>query len=475
MKTLSIIFKSVVILLLAGWSMIVVSAQTEKKEIVTKVYEINPSGSLQIISSRSNIKILTWDKNEVKVVGELTYEGIENQEDIDKILNAFKNMNVESSKDLLMINLSLIPVKIALTNKNSLFFNRDKSSSIIPNYIIPTYTIWIPETLSVIVDSKYEKLEMASIKGNVNFTMDNSKLEMGDFGESGIFEIKYSNVSIGNGGASKFNLFNSIVNAAELKSMTIDSKYSKFNISKTDDVSLKSFNDTFVFGILNEIDASANYSTVRMESHVEKSKFEFFNSKLYGKNFKTMEISAKFSEFHITDAGKSSFVFQNSKLFGGNFQSMEISSARFSEFSVADVVGETKINLSNNSKFNFATVNTFSCQQSRFDTFKFDEIITDVSFPDANNTKVDIHGTSASFSGFSGNFTFGNVNMKINPNIEYNLYYDGTYGRINVSSDKFKKRFVYNEYPSKTDIKGLNTDAKCNVEIVAHSTTCTIE
>ena len=153
---------------------------------------------------------------------------------------------------------------------------------------------------------------------------------------------------------------------------------------------------------------------------------------------------------------------------------MEIS-ARFSEFNIADV-GDTKIDLSNNSNYNFTTVNKFNCRQSRFDTFKLDEIAVEVSFPEAHNTKIDIRGTSASFKGFSGNFRFGNVNLKLNPNVEYNLNYDGTHGQLKgVSSDIFKTRYVYNQYPSKINIQGKNADATCNIELVTNNVTFKIE
>ena len=455
MKTLKFYSKSIVILLFAGLSISTVAAQTTKTEQVTKVYEITPTGSLHFISgSRSNVEILTWDRNEVKVVGELTYGGIDNKEDLDKLLNAFKNMDAQSSKDALKLNLNLIVSSMfksggVFKKGESLIVlsNGDKITSFtsfgVQNNIETTYTIWIPATLSVKAESKFGKLKMASIKGNVDFTLRNNDLVMGDFGESGVFEIGFSKATIGSGGMSKFNVYNSEVNAAELKNATIDARFSKFNIVKANDVSLTSYNNnSVVFGMLNNIDASARFSTIRIENN----------------------------------AGKASFDFQNSKLFGGNFQSMEISSARFSEFSAADVVGETKINLSNNSKYNFATVNTFSCKQSRFDAFKFDQIIVAASFPETNNTRIDIQGTSASFSGFSGNFRFGTVNLKLNPNVVYNLNYDGTYGRLDgVSPDKFKTKFISDKSNTKSTVQGLNAGAKCNIELVTQHTTCNIE
>ena len=108
MKATSFFCNYFVILLFTVMSTNIAVAMTTKKETLTKVYDVSPSGSLDLSSSRSNVEILTWEQNEVKIVGELTFEGDGDKEDIDKLLNAFKNMSAESSKDVLSMNLSLV-------------------------------------------------------------------------------------------------------------------------------------------------------------------------------------------------------------------------------------------------------------------------------------------------------------------------------------------------------------------------------
>jgi len=422
-----------------------VAARTTKKETVTKVYDISTSGRLELTSRSANIEILTWDRNEVKVTGEITYEGKGSEKDIDILFNAFKKMNAESSKEVLKLNLTLI--KSAYMNK-SLFrkeliivlHNNDETSSMVANDIKTAYTIWIPSTLAINIDSRYGKIKMASIKGNIDVTLSNNDLEMGDFGESGNFNLRYSSVTIGRGGISKFNVNNGkMINAAELKNVTIESRYSKFNIAKANDVSINSNNDTFDFGQLNDISATARYSTIRIDKNVGKSKFDFNNSKLFGKNFQTMDIFARYSNFTVSD------------------------------------INETRISSSNNNKYVFATVGTVVCLQSRYDTFTFDEIVNDASFPEANNTNVNITRTSASFNRFSGNFRYGTLRLKINPSVEYNLNYDGISGMMEVSPDRFRTRFVSDKSGSRTTIQGVNAGAKCNIEIVANNTNCRID
>jgi hypothetical protein len=274
----------------------------------------------------------------------------------------------------------------------------------------------------------------------VDFTLSNNDLEMGDFGESGIFDVRFSTVNMGSGGTLKFNANNcKVVNVGDVKNATINARFSKFNVTKAHDVTIDFNNGTIVFGMLNDINATARFSTIRVESNVGKSKFDFNQSNLFGKNFQTMDVIARFSKFNVAD------------------------------------IGDAEINSVNNNNFDLGTVNTFTCRQSRFSTFKFEEIVVNASFPDAHHTNVNIKSTSASFSGFSGSFRFGTVNLKLHPSVEYNLNYNGTFGRLDVSGDRFKTRFISNVSGNKTTIQGTNAGAKCNIELVTNNTTCKIE
>ena len=445
MKTICIFYKSVVLLLFAGLLMNPVVAQKTRTEQMTKVYDISPSGTLILSANRADIEILTWDRNEVKIVGELTYEGDGEEDEINTIFNAFKNMSAISSKDTLTSNLHIIASAysrkksfLGATEIITVLCNGDETSTLVYNYINYSYKIWIPATIAINAKCHWGKLKMASVKGNVNLTLQNNDLIMGNFGESGIFDIKFSSATIGNGGISKFHVMNSNVNVAETKNMTINARFSTFKTVKAYNVSINSNNSNFDFETLNDIDVSARFSTIRIKNNVSKSKFDLNNSSLFGNNFQTMEISARFSKLNVAD------------------------------------IGDMRINTSDNSNFDFATVDILSCQQSRFSTFKLHEIAIEASFRDANNTNVKINKTGAAFKGFSGNFRFGTIDLIIHPNVQYNLRYNGTFGQFDVSPDRFKTGFVSDKNGSVTTIQGTNANAKCNIELVTNNTTCRI-
>ena len=446
MKTKKIFCNSAVILFLAGLSIHSVSAQTTKKEQVTKVYNIAPTEMFSLTSGRSEIEILTWDKNEIKITGDLTYKDEVNKEDIEKLLKAFKNLNVETSKNVLKLNLDLIKSSVHNINPfrksriTTTLHNGDEISLDAKN-IKTVYTIWIPETLTVQANVKFGKLKMASIKGNVDFSLHNSDLEMKDFGESGTFEMRFSKATMGSGGMSKFEVYNSEITTTDLKNVVIESRFSKINVAKADDVSIELYNGSCVFGKLNNITASVRFSDIHIKNKADKAKFNF----------------------------------DNSKLFGENFQFMEISEARFSEIK-ADDIGDTKIISSHNSTYHFTKVNTIACQESRFSKFTINEVVVNASFPYTHNSDINIISTSDSLNRFSGNFKFSTINLKLHPNLAYHLNYDATFGSVNIPTGKFKAKLISDKSDSKTTIHGsTSNDAKCTIDLVASNTNCKIE
>ena len=92
------------------------------------------------------------------------------------------------------------------------------------------------------------------------------------------------------------------------------------------------------------------------------------------------------------------------------------------------------------------------------------------------NTNINISRTSASFNGFSGNFRFGQIYLKVNPSVEYNLKYDGTFGLLDIPADRFNHRLISDKSGSKTTVQGSTAaNAKCNIELVTNNITCKIE
>jgi len=255
--------------------------QNEEKYYVEQIYDISSNGKLVLSSSYSDIKIQTWDKNEVKIYGEIIYYDSVNK-GTDTLLNIFKNIKAKSSKEKLELDLNIISNKgnssyviSSLLKKIDKYFHKDKESTIDINNVKIAYTIWVPKNINIQVDSKYGKIEMETIAGNVNFTLFQNDLIMENYGKSGIFNVDYSSITIGNGDTATFKIFNCNVNANEIKNTIINAQYSNINIDKTHNISIKSFNSKFNLATVNSlICEKSEYDNFKFDEIITDASFK---------------------------------------------------------------------------------------------------------------------------------------------------------------------------------------------------------
>ncbi len=405
-----------------------------------KNFTINPSATLVIIGYSSDIELLTWDKNEMKVVGKITY-GEGSAEDINKLVSAFKDLDVKTSSKTISLNLNhFIKSLSAKNNKNTIVLSTGDKITIKGNNVKTSYKIWIPESLSLDINHRYGTTAIADIKGNVDIKLFNNKLTMGSYGESGKFEARYSTLVIGSGGNTEFSIFNSKLTANTFGNVTISSKYSTFVVNKAANAKVTSFQDKLTFEQLNSADIEGKYSTLIVNSDMEPSTFDFFNSKISAKKIKNLKVSLKYSQ-----------------LTAGDIQKLTIPS-------------------SFDSKLNFKTVGSFKCTESKYDQFKLDEITSSAEFVEAFNANIDIANTGSSFNHFSGKFKYGHINLKLNPAIQYNLSYTAKYGQIKVPMEKFTTRLISDKSNTNNTFEGsTSSNTTCNIKLDTFSTNITIE
>ena len=435
-------YRLIIIMFVAGSINLHAANNAEKKGYLDKTYHISASGNLNLSSTYSDIEIFTWDRNEVKITGELTYESV-NEEDARKLLDAFKNsIEAKTSNNSLELTSNLFEWTIKrIWFKSNVVMTLNNGYEMPPGAKIKTsYKLWIPESLSVTLNSKYGSVNMANIKGNVNLTLQKVDLKMGDYGSYGAFDMGFSTATIGNGGSSVFKLSNSKVNVAAIGHTTIDTHYSTINIKEALDVQVNSSNDSFVFGSLNNINTKARYSTFIIEDDAENSKFDLYNTNIFSKDFKSMEVSAQFSKFNVKN------------------------------------IGSITILSSYSNRFETSTVNTITCKNSKHDKFRLGQVFISAEFNEAQDSEVNIIKTGPSFKLFSGNFKDGGIYIKLDPAIQFVLNYQSTHGNIDIQTDRLKSIIIPDKNnPTKTFEGSTDSNAKCNIKFTAYSTAVKIE
>ena len=444
MKNVKLIFS--ISLLLA---IIVISSNhlfansNEVKDRFEKTFAVSESDKLVLNIYDSDLQINTWKSNEIKLSGEIIISGGD-KEDVDKLLNAFKNPTVTQGMGKIDINTTFIE---SSSNFSFFGFNKDYKIKLSTGETISlssykaTYEIWVPESIAFKLISKYNTIKASNLAGSIDFDLYNVNLDMGDFGDKSSFNAKYSTVNTGKGKDVKFELYDSKFTTDELNKVIISSKYTKFTSKAINLLVLDSYNDTYTIDNLKGIDIDAKYTTLNAKGSSNLGKFNLYNCNVDVEDFTRIEYDSKYTELN------------------------------------ANKVGTFDIKTSYNDTYEIKEVNDFSCDDSKYNKIHLGVVQTSISIASSHDSEISAQKISASFSSFKGEFKYGSVNLTADPALNYKLICNTTYGELNYPKERFKnKPLIYIEKDSKIQFESAtDPNAKCEISFTAYDTNFTIE
>lgn len=411
----------------------------EVKDRFEKTFKVSESDKLILNMYDSDLQINTWKSNEIKLTGEILISGGD-KDDIDKILHAFKNPLVDQGAGTIKINTIFSEGTVKVMG----FYQKTKLStgeSVSVSSFKATYAIWIPESIALTLNSKYNNVKAANLSGITDFNLYNVTLDMGDFGDKSVFNAKYSTVNAGKGKDVKFDIYDSKFTFNELGKVIVTSKYSKFTSEIVNLLVAESYNDTYTIGNLRGIDIDAKYTTLNAKGNANLGKFSLYNCNVEVENFAKIDYDSKYTEFN------------------GN------------------KVGTFAITTSYNDTYVIKEVNDFSCDDSKYNKFRIGAVQSSLNFPSSYDSELIVQRVSTNFTSFRGDFKYGSVRLMVDPMLNYKLICNNTYGEINYPKERFKnKPLIYIEKDSKTQFESsTDPNAKCEFNFTSYDMNFTIE
>jgi hypothetical protein len=407
------------------------SSAQEKKDSYEKSFAISQSGELSFSCYDTDLKVNTWVKNEVKILGEIIIKGGD-EEDQQKLIELFKNPEVTQSANSLSIKTNSIVKmttqigpfkKVTLTNGKTI--NIDK-------YTIK-YTLWIPESIAFSMKSKYNDIDVAPLKGKIDFDLYDADLTMAGFGNDAKLTMKYSTASLGSGGDAIINIFDSDIEAIEMKNVEIESKYSEIIIGSVNTLDLNSYDDNIKIEKINSLKTSAKYSDYKIKGDITTGVVDFYDSDIEAQNIGQLIFSGKYSEIKA-----------------GNVNQFYVKTIYDSDVKLGEV-GE------------------FSCDESKYDNFIFDGIKTSVKMLNAFDSDLTISKSYSSLKLFEGNFKYCTVIMPLDPAINFSLEFETTYGEVKFPRDRFGKNITSIKENSKYQFIGATSASPtCDIKFKAY-------
>lgn len=443
MKSVGLIFKILLVVLALSGLKSKTNAQSEtpKGNVLNAslIRDLPANGELIINNYDAELEIKVWNNPKVEIKSELIVE-VDSQEDLIKLAKAFAIKVVDEKKDRLSIDTKFYKSMVSMFGKKTTLELITGEKITVKKIVKASHIAYIPQSANLQIISKYNKLNIENISGNIKLNLYDVDLYMGNFGSTGNFDMKYSKANIGNGGNSTFMLYDTDIDAGELGNVKVDAKYSKLIIKKTNDLSAVSYDDDYVIGQTTKIIADAKYSTFRINGNAGDSKFDLYDSDVFGKNFKSIAFSAKYSDLRVGD------------------------------------IGELTIPSSYDNNFYLGVVGSLTCKESKYDMFKLDGARYSLDFSDTYDGDIYIKNSSAEFKGLSGKFTYGKVYLKLDNSQQFSLNFSSTYGNISFPADKFKIKSLSDKTDSKRIFEGSTaSEAKCNIKFTSYDTSFVIE
>lgn len=432
MKTIKQISKILIAILIIITSINSSFAQ-ERKNSFEKTYKLNSTGEFTFSCYDTDLKVNTWEKDEVKLMGVIIIEGGD-KDDQDKLIDVFKNPETSQSANSLKIetNMSTFTVIIGPYRRTTLV-NGTKIK--VKKYKV-NYTLWLPKSVAFNLKSKYNSVDIATLTGKIDFQLYDVDLTLASFNK-GVFDMKYSSAEIGKGESAKFDLYECEIEIKNINVFSTNTKYSKFYIENVSLIALGSYEDKFkILNITDELIGKAKYSDFLIKSNINQIKMDVYESDIEAKNIKKLIYSSKYS----------------------SLKALNIGSAK------CERLYEAKIYAS--------TVGDFSCSESKYDKIEFEAITKSIDFTNAYELKLKVGKVDPSFESFSGEFKYGSVDMNLDPSLEFILDFETTYGNVKFPEERFRLNdYRTNGNESKKSFKASTSEnAKCKIKFSAYDT-----
>lgn len=414
----------------------------EVKDRFEKTYKVSESDKLMLNIYDSDLQINTWKSNEIKLTGEIIISGGE-KEDVEKLLNAFKNPETSQGSGKIDINTSFVESSsnFSLFGVGKYKIKLSTGETVSVSSYKANYEIWVPESIAFNLISKYNNIKAANLLGSIDFHLYNVELNMGDFGDKSVFNAKYSTVNAGKGKDVKFETYDSKFTFDELNKVIVNSKYSKFTSKSVNLLVLESYNDTYVIDNLKGIDINAKYTTLNAKGNSNLGKFHLYNCNVEVGSFNRVEYDSKYSEF---------------------------SASNIVAFAIKTTYNDT---------YTVSEVADFSCNDSKYNKFRLGTVSNSINLGTCYDSEVTVKKIAPTFVSFKGDFKYGTVKLTVDPALNYKLICNNTYGEINYPKERFKsKPLIYIEKDSKTQFESsTDPNAKCEINFTSYDMNFTIE
>ena len=359
----------------------------ERTKTVNKTTKVPGDVTLQMNNYSGNLNIITTSENTVSIKTTVEFSG-NSAADVDKVIAAVENFTFKLSGNTLEIDTRFYKSMNTINNHSTMTLeNGDKVK--IKDFKI-SHEMHIPKSANIKLNNKYSDIETTTIDGNAEFVLYNSKLNADDFSGKLNIDAKYSKIKLGNVTQDAGLVFyDTDVEIGTCKNLNINSKYSKFDVSKAEGMEIDSYDDNFKVDAINSLKLTSKYSDFVSQGNLREIKLDLYDCNITVNSAERAFFNGKYCDLNLGNTG---------------------------EFKTDDSY-DNNIHLANTKKVEVI--------QSKYCEFDFASV-TSLKMADIYDDVIKIEKLNSDFSGISTNGKYGKINIeagsvpfKVNFKIKY--------------------------------------------------------
>jgi len=332
-------FSALIVLLTRGLLSAAYSTGTDLQKTYTWKYNINKDGSITLDNYNCNLTIHTWDKSETEY--HLSVDA-KTRSDEDAIIldNYLRDLKFSSSATSIAFNDSFWDSRNSNMGRMTMKFKGGGKVDL--TEFSMKGELWIPSGCKFELRSKYSEINMEDFAGQLVLDLYNDHLYGANVMGKAEITDKYSTIEFKEMKDLKADLYNSKIEAGKTGNLKIESKYSKFTSASSGSLDINSYNDKFNIAKTGDIIFVAKYSDLKTETsgHVT---LDCYEGSVIIKEAKDISITSKYADFQFGKAEKiavsSSY---NDKLAVGKVNSLEINESKYCSFRIEELKNSVK-------------------------------------------------------------------------------------------------------------------------------------
>ncbi|MDX2413713.1 MAG: hypothetical protein QNK33_00860 [Bacteroidales bacterium] len=330
-------------------------------------FDLAADGVLELDNYDCDIIIHTWDKEKAELQLHLLAEMKTNKD--AKILDEhLQNLEFDNSPSRVAFSTRFWKNKKQIVTRKTVTLR--KGLTIPYSKLKVKAELWLPESAELRLKSKYSKIDLAEINGQLYLNLYNDDLIGKSVAGNMEVEAKYSKIDLDNCKDIVAELYDCEFTTLETANCNYNSKYSKISSSRALSLTIESYNDKYLIESCGDIDMVSKYTDLTTRE-AGKVKIDSYEGSYTIAKCQNIEIKAKYTNFLNESAGD--LIITN--IYEGSFGSLSINSLSIEESKYV--------------KYKLGSLNkSLSLENGYEDDFFIDELGADFSGLDLNGKYI---------------------------------------------------------------------------------------